>query len=141
MITVPNVLRRDTAQKQSYDYVVAQVQNGTLYTRPLVTLSAESNASYVGVRFTGGEAEKARLSCLFDQTLAPQLAAGARGQVTFTDGTPSRLRSDHYTDAEVITQMAEGTAFEVTGAPYCADGYRWLPLRLDDGTEGWAADA
>jgi hypothetical protein len=37
--------------------------------------------------------------------------------------------------------MAERTPFEVIGGAYCKDGFRWLEVRLDDGTIGWSAEA
>lgn len=91
-------------------------------------------------RLTADTEEQRQLSCLFDEGLQARLVVTGRGQVTFTDGTPSRLRSAPGTDSEVITQMAEGTQFTVIGEPYCADDYRWWQIQLDDGTVGYAAE-
>ncbi len=103
-------------------------------------------------RYTGGyrpflltaeEDERRRLSCrFFDEVVPPRLSTNTRGQVTFTDGTPSRLRSEPGTQpqAAVVTQMQEGTSFQITGEAYCVDGFRWWPVHLEDGTTGWAAE-
>jgi hypothetical protein len=91
-------------------------------------------------RLTADEDERRELSCLFDTGLPAQLTVNERGQVTFTDGTPSRLRSAPGTDSEGITQMPEGTPFTIIGEPYCADEYRWWQIQLDDGTVGYAAE-
>ncbi len=119
---------------------IAQMIDGNWHEQLLFTASDRTG---LGLRFhfTGTPEEEAALSCMFwDEVYPPHLKAGARGRVTFTDGTPSRLRADHSAHAAVVTQMAEGTTFEVTGASYCVDNYRWWPLRLDDGTVGWAAE-
>lgn len=91
-------------------------------------------------KLTASQEEQRQLSCLFDEGFPSRLVVNSRGQVTFTDGTPSRLRSAPGTDSEVITQMAEGTPFNVIGDPYCADDYRWWQIQLDDGTVGYAAE-
>ncbi len=85
--------------------------------------------------------DQAALSCLFDATLPARLAVGGRGQVAFTDGTPSRLRDTPGLDGAQVALMAEGTPFDVIGGPWCADGYRWWQLQLADGTQGWSAEA
>lgn len=93
--------------------------------------------------FTGTPEQEAEISCMFfNSVYPPRLAAGTRGRVTFTDGTPSRLRAAPGTHPAntVVTQMQEGTPFIVTGTAYCVDGYRWWPITLDDGVTGWAAE-
>ena len=67
-----------------------------------------------------------------------QLTAGMRGRVTFTDGTPLRLRET--ANGTVLRNMEEGTSFDVIGGPVCAGGYTWWQLRQDDGIVGWAAE-
>jgi hypothetical protein len=37
--------------------------------------------------------------------------------------------------------MPEHTSFDVIGASWCVDGYRWWQIQLDDGTTGYAAEA
>jgi hypothetical protein len=87
------------------------------------------------------EEERARLSCLFDQTLTVRLDVGMRGQTIYPFFGASQLRADPGMESETVTWMAERTPFEVIGGAYCKDGFRWLELRLDDGTTGWSAEA
>lgn len=88
--------------------------------------------------------ERYQLSCLFDQALSARIGVGDRARVNFTDGTPLRLRTEPDFDAAEVTQMAEGTEFDVIGGSACvnaSDYYRFWQLQLDDGTRGWAAEA
>lgn len=62
------------------------------------------------------------------------LAEGAQATVT-TDGV--NLRSEPTTSSEVVQVVAAGTVVTITGGPQEADGYTWLPVQLEDGTEGW----
>ena len=64
--------------------------------------------------------------------------------MNFTNGTPLRLRTEPDFDTPEVTQMAEGTEFEVIRGSACvnaSDYYRFWQLQLDDGTTGWAAEA
>lgn len=122
---------------------IAQPINGYWSSQEFFALSSfrEAPNSLPYFRFTGTPEQEATLSCMFwDEVYPPRLTPGQRGRVTFTDGTPSRLRADHSTNAPVVTQMPEGTTFDITGPAYCVDNYRWWPLRLDNGTVGWAAE-
>jgi hypothetical protein len=124
-------------------FYVAQIINGEWHSTEFMRFP---EASFGGVgmgdwRLTATEAEKQTLSCLFDQSLTARLEIGKQGQVAFTDGTASRLRVAPGTDEQEISLMPEGTVFDVTDGPYCADGYRWWQLELDDQTTGWAAEA
>lgn len=67
-----------------------------------------------------------------------QVTSGMRGRVTYTDGTPLRLRET--ANGTVIRNMEEGTPFDIIGGPICAGGYTWWQLRQDDGITGWAAE-
>ena len=91
--------------------------------------------------YLGDEAEAAELSCIFDETLPTRLEIGAQAQVAFTDGTPSRLRSEPSTWGDVVQSLPEGTAFEIIGGYMCGSGYRWWQVQLADGTQGWIAEA
>ncbi len=68
------------------------------------------------------------------------MIVGILGRVTFTDGSPTRLRSEPSTNSSVVVEMPEGTTFEVIGGPECGGDYTWWQLKLDDGTIGWAAE-
>lgn len=67
-----------------------------------------------------------------------QVTAGMRARVTFTDGTPLRLRETP--NGTVIRNMEEGVPFDVIGGPVCSVGYTWWQVRQDDGISGWAAE-
>lgn len=67
-----------------------------------------------------------------------RLAIGMRARVTYTDGTPLRLRSAP--GEAIIAEMAEGTEFNIIGGPLCVDSFTWWQLELDDGTVGWSAE-
>lgn len=90
---------------------------------------------------SASEAERAQLSCLFDQTLPQRLNTGDRGRIAFTNGTSSRLRDAPSINGIELALMPEGTEFDVIGGSYCKDGYRWLQLQLSDGTTGWSVEA
>ncbi len=120
-------------------YYLAELQDSGWYSTEFMRL--ETRVAARDWRFTASEDERRQLSCLFDQTLPSQLSIGMDGQVAFTDGTPSRLRSAPDLYSAQVTMMAEGTPFTVLDGPTCMDGYRWWQLRLGDGTLGWAAEA
>jgi hypothetical protein len=125
-------------------FYIGQINNSEMETTEFVRFPyADFPTTVINLadwRLTADDNERRELSCLFDRGLPAQLTLNGRGQVSFTDGTPSRLRSAPGTDADVITQMTEGTAFTVIGEPYCADEYRWWQLQLEDGTVGYAAE-
>jgi hypothetical protein len=142
-LDVGDLLLTGTSNSEAQIHNISQVINGNWYSTeffrfPENTFAITGDYAWI---FTGADSERRKLSCLFDQTLPARLPVGLRGRVTFTDGTASRLRSAPGTSASVVTQMPEGTSFEVIGEPECIDGYRWLQLRLADGTVGYAAEA
>lgn len=47
------------------------------------------------------------------------------------------LRAEATTSSDVVTVLATGTTVTITGEPTEADGYTWLPVKLEDGTTGW----
>lgn len=72
---------------------------------------------------------------------ALRLPPGARAAVTYSDGVPRRLRAAPSLSAEVIAPLINNVAFEITGAPVCADGYNWFPVRvLGADLSGWLAE-
>ena len=115
------------------------LNNQRLYTQEILQL----DAIYQGGtwKFTGTPEEAAQISCIFDETLPTRLEIGVQAQVAFTDGTPSRLRSEPSTWGDVVQSLPEGTAFEIIGGYMCGSGYRWWQVQLADGTQGWIAEA
>jgi hypothetical protein len=67
-----------------------------------------------------------------------RVGVGDRARVTFSDGQPLRLRQEP--GGAIITEMPEGTEFQVIGGPRCAQGFAWWQLQLDDGRTGWSAE-
>jgi|GEM_PF-3106562 len=67
-----------------------------------------------------------------------RLSIGMNARVTFTDGTPLRVRANP--GEAIITSIAEGTEFTIIGGPLCLDGYTWWQIELADGTIGWSAE-
>lgn len=71
----------------------------------------------------------------------PQLVPGIPSRVSFTDGTPLRVRQQP--GGTVITELAEGTEFAITEGPVCLNSYNWWKMSLDlqSGTlTGWVAE-
>ncbi len=64
--------------------------------------------------------------------------AGIPGRVTFTDGTPTRLRASP--GGAIIDNMPEGYEFVVVGGPICDDTYTWWQLETPAGLVGWSAE-
>lgn len=71
-------------------------------------------------------------------TIPSRLQTGVRARVTFTDGTPLRLREAP--GGTFLRDMAEGTEFAIIGGPQCHGGYTWWNIRLDNGQSGWSAE-
>lgn len=67
-----------------------------------------------------------------------RLEIGMRARVTYTDGTPLRVRTAP--DGSIITEIAEGTGFDIVGGSQCSSAYRWWQIQLDDNTVGWSAE-
>jgi hypothetical protein len=127
-------------------YQIGQIQAGELFVRDFLIF--ERPKDFYGLDFawhlTADEDEQRALSCMFDSAHPTRLAVGAAAQVSFTNGTPLRLRDEPDFDAEEVTQIAEGAAFDVIGGPACVNGesyYRFWQIELADGTIGWAAEA
>ena len=67
-----------------------------------------------------------------------RVTAGMRARITYTDGTPLRLRESP--TGSVIRNIEEGVSFDIIGGPTCASGYTWWQIRQDDGITGWVAE-
>jgi sortase (surface protein transpeptidase) len=68
-----------------------------------------------------------------------QPAAGAETQATVA-GESVNLRATPSTDGDIVATLTAGQAVTITGAPQDADGYTWVPVRLEDGTQGWVVE-
>jgi hypothetical protein len=147
-LDVSDLLLAITSEEANEDAIfhISQIINGTWFTTEFVRLpdTTFERVTDQDWYLTASEEEKHTLSCLFDQALSTRLSLGARAQVNFTDGTPLRLHTEPSVDATEILQMLEGTEFNIIGGPVCdnaASYYRFWQVQLDDGTQGWAAEA
>jgi hypothetical protein len=66
------------------------------------------------------------------------MAVGIHGRVTFSDGTPTRLRASP--GGEIVLAMPEGFEFNVVGGPQCQGEFTWWQLQVPDGRVGWSAE-
>ncbi len=68
----------------------------------------------------------------------PRLTVGQQARVTFTDGTPLRVRATP--GGAFQTQIPEGTVVMVIGGPQCQGQYTWWQIQIDNGQQGWSAE-
>lgn len=73
-----------------------------------------------------------------DCTLTPRLVVGQQGMVSFTNGTPLRLRIAP--SGNIITEVKEGSVFNVLAGPVCQDGLNWWNIQVADDLSGWSAE-
>jgi hypothetical protein len=69
-----------------------------------------------------------------------RIEIGKNARVTFTDGTPLRVRNKPGNSSKVIEKIPEGTQFFVFDGPQCLDGFVWWRIELDSGIYGWVAE-
>ncbi len=69
----------------------------------------------------------------------PEVTAGYYAVVVDTGGVGVRLRNGPSTRTVPVSLASEGTILYVIEGPEDADSRLWWNVRLDDGTEGWAA--
>ncbi len=79
-----------------------------------------------------------QFSC--EGALPIRLEPGVRARVTFTDGTPLRLRRDPGKSGEVLKMIPEGTEFIVLEGPQCVDQGAWWWIETDNGISGWVLE-
>jgi len=67
---------------------------------------------------------------------------GIKGRVSYTDGTPLRLRREPFIDLKTnyIKDLSEGTRFTILDGPVCKDEYVWWKIRTNNDHEGWSAE-
>ena len=96
-----------------------------------LTIWGQGGGSPGGVSPPGGVAQ-----C--PGTPISQVAVGDQARVSFTDGTPLRLRDAP--GGTWVRDMAEGTQFTIIGGPQCQGNYTWWQVQLSDGQTGWSAE-
>jgi hypothetical protein len=130
---------------QSYDggaaYVLGEIVDGEYREVPFFTLNGEqfSRESFGDWFMRADEAERAELSCIFEWSLPTQLGIGDSPEVVSSSGLTLRERPDRFSPA--LRSLPQGTVVTIIGGEACSDGYRWWPVRLPDGTEGFVAEA
>jgi len=122
-------------------YVLGEIVNGEYRETPFFTLNGDQfQWESLGDWFMrADDAERDRLSCLFEWSLPTQLEIGDSPEVVSAEGLTLRSRSDRFSSA--IQTLTQGTVVTVIGGDACSDGYRWWQVRLSDGTEGFVAEA
>jgi hypothetical protein len=122
-------------------YVLGEIVNGEYRETPFFTLNGEQfrRESFGDWFMRADQAERDQLSCLFEWSLPTQLAIGDRPEVVSAEGLTLRSRPDRFSSA--VQTLSQGTVVTVIGGEACSDGYRWWPVRLSDGTEGFVAEA
>jgi sortase (surface protein transpeptidase) len=91
--------------------------------------------------------ERDIIRCRLVGQQAPEAAAGDTATETpaATDGGQAasitqdgvNLRADASTVGDPVRVLNTGDTINVTGDAVEADGYRWYPVQLEDGTQGW----
>lgn len=72
--------------------------------------------------------------------VAPEtVTPGFYAAVANTDGLGVTIRNGPSTNNLVVTVAEEGVVLFVLEGPEEGSGFEWWQVRLDDGTEGWAA--
>jgi hypothetical protein len=69
-----------------------------------------------------------------------KVAVGSTARVTFTDGTPTRIRKQPTTSSNIVGRLSEGTRFLIIGGHECSDGFTWWRIELPNGASGWMAE-
>lgn len=71
----------------------------------------------------------------------PQQVYVGDAAVVTPQGTAIRFRSAASLTGPMIAELPSGTRMSILAGPFCADGYRWWQVRLEDGRLGFLADS
>jgi hypothetical protein len=106
------------------------------------TLLREARGGFLGyangITDTTGFAASASVQRICPGAPPSRLEIGGRGRVTFTDGTPVRVRQSPG-GTQTDTQP-EGAVFDVLNGPTCQGSYAWWEVRFDSGVYGFVAE-
>jgi hypothetical protein len=73
--------------------------------------------------------------------MASQLKPSSRARVTFTDGTPLRVREGPGKTAKIIKTIPEGTEMFIMEGPECGDQGVWWRMQTNNGSvAGWVME-
>jgi hypothetical protein len=87
-----------------------------------------------------GSAAEASNKSLCDGAPKSRVAVGSVARITFTDGTPTRVRKQPEASSKILGRLAEGVQFSLIDGPRCSDGFTWWRIQLANGTRGWVAE-
>jgi hypothetical protein len=74
-------------------------------------------------------------------TLKSRIKTGMKARVTFTNGTPTRIRSKPLRDKSTwLADLPEGTKMQVVDGPRCIDGWVWWKVETENGYKGWVSE-
>lgn len=73
--------------------------------------------------------------------MVSRMKLNLKARVTFTDGTPLRVRKDPGLDGAVINKLAEGTGMTILDGPKCVSNAYWWYMESDkDKITGWVME-
>jgi hypothetical protein len=122
------------AEPQGNVIFAPQQSFAVIYTTPSGTPFTLQSVS--GAPLAGGQDIQAPQTC--GTAPEPRLTVGGMGRMTFTDGSLTRVRNAP--NGDIITQVPEGTTFDVLAGPECSNDFFWWNIRLNNGTVGWSAE-
>lgn len=119
---------------------ISSSQNDTSYAQP--ASSQATSAPVVRRTNTPQSSTSSSGSFKCPGTPSPRMKVGMKGRVSYTDGTPLRLRREPFYDLDknYKRDLREGTRFTVIDGPVCEDGYVWWEIQTSDDHIGWSAE-
>ena len=83
--------------------------------------------------------QAAALAC--PGSMASRLRSDMKVRVTFTDGTPLRLRDGAGKDTKTLNTIKEGGTMTIVGGPACVSAGVWWKVKLDGSSQmGWVLE-
>lgn len=116
-----------------------EVAEGRAFSPDLKQLDALFNSLRVTPSVTLKAPPVPALNC--PNALATRLAVASRARVTFTDGTPLRVREAPGKSARVLKTIPEGTEVFILEGPQCKDDGVWWRMQTSNGSvNGWVME-
>jgi hypothetical protein len=72
------------------------------------------------------------------------LSTVTQGDIVFVntnDGDSLRVRANPGKNEDILANLQDGTYVTIIDGPIMADDLIWWKIRMEDGTEGWAAES
>lgn len=132
----------DPGKYEAYLTEINQVlasANPDAFTPKLSDLDALAASLSVSPTVTLQSPPKSSFSC--PGALATRLTPSSRARVTFTDGTPLRVRETPGKSGKVLKMIAEGTEMFLQEGPKCLDNGVWWRMQTNTGdVSGWVME-